>query len=610
MRGLAFGDIGETLNATESNAKVARAFYKNPVFESSFPDPFILKFGNTYYGYSTGIAGSGNLAFPVIRSRDLVEWSAVGGAMGLLDSNPPHYWAPEVTYSNGQFYLYYSCGNEDRMEIRVATSLQPDGGFVDSGIRLTKEKFAIDPHVFIDDDGEPYLFYATDFLAHTHIGTGTVVDRLLDWFQLEGRPKPVTRARFDWQVYDPRRVEKGNVRWHTVEGPSVLKRGGTYFQMFSGGNWKNQSYGVAYAVSDRICEDQEWSQPIDGKTLMPILGSSDSLVGPGHNSVVTGPNNRELFCVYHSWVQGERRMSIDRLDIVGDRMLLLGPTTTPQMRPFKALSGSIGDSPITFEDISPNFLLDATLRLKNQESEVRIVSTSGLINLSINVNGASFDTSNNKNAFPEEVTPFEFQKLSIEKNGSRITIFLNDQISLGTLADDAEDDVSLAISSNEVDLLNVDLTEGFVDLFENGEPDWSHVDLQDQSSIDVKGSYFPDFEFAANIRSSPADSHHTSYGFVLLSAGDRVEARFDVTASRPAGFSINGSIESIDLPASFVASDYQQFRFVKISDNLRIEVEGFHLATIKVSSEPSRIGIVTIGGSTTLEMVRAVRIGY
>ena len=58
----------------------------------------------------------------------------------------------------------------------VAVSKRPDGGFVDAGKRLTFEEFAIDAHVFIDDDGSRYMFYATDFLEHTHIGTGTVVE--------------------------------------------------------------------------------------------------------------------------------------------------------------------------------------------------------------------------------------------------------------------------------------------------------------------------------------------------------------------------------------------------------------------------------------------------
>jgi beta-xylosidase len=264
--------------------------YINPVHPSSFPDPYVLKFCGEYFAYCTGFAADGR-AFGILRSHDLVNWTEVGGAMVALASEPPFYWAPEVTYSNGIFYLYYSAGNETLMEIRVAISCRPDGGFVDCGRRLTTEEFAIDAHVFTDTDGTRYMFYATDFLQHTHIGTGTVVDKMVDWFTLGGRPRPVTRARYDWQVYDPTRKEKGGVRWHTVEGPFVIKRKGKYYEMFSGGNWQNISYGVSFAVTDDITRDEEWPQFSDGENVLPILRTAPGKVlGPGHNSVIRGPN--------------------------------------------------------------------------------------------------------------------------------------------------------------------------------------------------------------------------------------------------------------------------------------------------------------------------------
>ena len=144
---------------------------------------------------------------------------------------------------------------------------QPAGPFVDSGHILTHEPFAIDAHVFTDDDGSRYLFYATDTLEHSHIGTGTASDRMLDPFTLAGSPRPVTRARYDWQVYDPHRLDRDGVRWHTVEGPFVLKHKGRYYQMFSGGNWQNPSYGVGHTISADVEAPGEWRQVADGIAL-------------------------------------------------------------------------------------------------------------------------------------------------------------------------------------------------------------------------------------------------------------------------------------------------------------------------------------------------------
>jgi GH43 family beta-xylosidase len=309
------------------------ATYLNPVYPQSFPDPFVLKYRGEYWAYCTGTWHDGR-CFGVLHSRDLVHWRPLGGAMAPLADSHTHYWAPEVTYDNGHFYMYYSVGNEEQMHIRVAIADHPAGPFVDSGRRLTAEPFAIDAHIFVDDDGQRYLFYATDYLEHSHIGTGTARDRLLDPLTPAGRPQPVARPCYSWQVYDPCRAEKGGVRWHTVEGPFVLKRKGRYYLMFSGGNWQNPSYGVSYAIADDISAPGEWAQAADGERVLPILRTlPGKVVGPGHNSIVRGPDNRQLYCVYHRWVDGARAMAIDPLEWAGERMLVLGPSTTPQPAP-------------------------------------------------------------------------------------------------------------------------------------------------------------------------------------------------------------------------------------------------------------------------------------
>lgn len=324
---------------------MAGATYLNPLTSVPCPDPFVLKYCGEYWVYCTGLWRDGR-CFGVLHSRNLVDWEALGGAMAALPGNFPCYWAPEVTYHNGRFFLYYSVGNEMLMEIRVAVAERPAGPFVDSGHTLTKEDFAIDPHVFTDDDGTRYLFYATDFLQHSHIGTGTVYDRMLDMFTLAGRPRPVSRARYPWQVYDPRRSEKGGVCWYTVEGPFVLKHKDRYYQMFSGGNWKNIRYGVSYAHSDRVDADEEWQQVCDGERVLPVLRTLPGhVVGPGHNSVIRGPDNRQCFCVYHRWsAEGDHRvLAIDRLEWVGDRIVILGPSITAQPAPLPpTLSGFSG----------------------------------------------------------------------------------------------------------------------------------------------------------------------------------------------------------------------------------------------------------------------------
>lgn len=117
--------------------------YLNPVYAGSFPDPFVLKFCGEYWGYSTGLQPDGRY-FGILHSRDLVRWEQQAGAMEALPGGYTMYWAPEVSYLNGRFYVYYSVDNETLMQIRVAVADHPAGPFIDSGHRLTSEIFAID----------------------------------------------------------------------------------------------------------------------------------------------------------------------------------------------------------------------------------------------------------------------------------------------------------------------------------------------------------------------------------------------------------------------------------------------------------------------------------
>ncbi len=494
--------------------------YLNPVFPYSFPDPFVLKFRSEYFAYCTDFWRDGKV-FGVLRSRDLVNWTEIGGAMMPLETNPPFYWAPEITYANGKFYLYYSVGNEINMEIRVAVSERPDGGFVDSGKKLTTEQFAIDAHVFTDTDGQKCLFYATDFLEHSHIGTGTVVDKMLDFFTLEGNPRPVTRAKYDWQIYDANRIEKGGVRWHTVEGAFVLKRKGVYFEMFSGGNWQNITYGVSFAVTDDIENRQEWAQFSDGEKVFPILRTlPDLVIGPGHNSVVRGPNNRELFCIYHRWTEKGRVLAIDRMDFAGNRIFIEGASHTAQIAPF---APTISDYFLAEPLAATGGLTDSTSTSQNEdgiwtfaESEA-ICEISGRSELIYTSDAASFlcefsvrlvenngddgnfgfclknenETSLNFSLLPavnQAIINFGRQQiielsadlsfsaihlLRVEADEFRVRVSLDENLLFDEMLEKVSSQIALTVKNVKAAFSGFALTEGFEDLF-----DWNDTEIE------------------------------------------------------------------------------------------------------------------------------------
>jgi arabinan endo-1,5-alpha-L-arabinosidase len=310
--------------------------YTNPVYPDYFADPFVLKHGRGYYAYGTAPASPEGDQFPVLYSEDLVHWERRGWA--LRPSEVTGFWAPEVAYHDGRFYLYYSCGEPDgtHHQLRVAVSDDPLGYFdIIDEILVPDQPFSIDAHPFQDRDGQWYLYYARDFLTldgEYRVGTGIVVDRLMDMTRLEGHPQIVVRPHMDWHLFKAQRTMYNAIYdWHTVEGPSTLLHNDRYYCFYSGGAWEEANYGVAYVVADHPLGPYHPPEPNE-----PILKSiSNRLFGPGHNSFTTGPNSEDTFMVYHAWDTNKtmRRMCIDRLIWQGDRPTVKGPTWTEQPLP-------------------------------------------------------------------------------------------------------------------------------------------------------------------------------------------------------------------------------------------------------------------------------------
>jgi GH43 family beta-xylosidase len=322
----------------------AQLTFRNPVVSGGpaedHGDPFVIRFLDWFYLYHSGET-YGRRGISVHRSRDLIAWEFMGFA---LEAAPDGWafsdlWAPEVVYERGVFYMYVSAtrrrigkggrwdhgpGDEASRRVGLARATDPLGPFVWDAQPLTGE-WAIDGHPFRDDDGEMWLFYNVQSEAPDAAhGSGTVCDRLVAPDRLEGRPTPVTTPSEPW--------EGPYGDWYWNEGPYVLKRRGTYYQMYSGGFYADASYaiGIAEARSPR----GPWRKAPDN----PILRSSGRIMGPGHHSFVYGPDVATMYAVYHGYVDGApgRKVNLDRLYWRGDRPQIAGPTDGEQPVPPQA----------------------------------------------------------------------------------------------------------------------------------------------------------------------------------------------------------------------------------------------------------------------------------
>lgn len=311
----------------------AHRSFRNPVYDGYFADPFVLPDGERYLAYGTGSIVDG-LVFEVLESSDLAQWRRIGGALQpLAPSMGSDYWAPEVTYADGRYWMYYSVGFGDRHHhLRVAVADAAEGPFVDQGVNLTPhEDFAIDPNPFCDVDGSWYLFYARDVLDTERVGTHLAVDRMPTMTSLAGQATSVVAPSADWQIYERGRSMYGRVfDWHTIEGPAVVRRNGRYYCLYSAGSWLNESYTVGWAVADHPLGP--WTTPEgDNRLLTTVPGH---VRGPGHNSIATTRGGTDLI-VYHAWDEAveRRQLWIDPIEWTPEGPVTSGPNWRDQPLP-------------------------------------------------------------------------------------------------------------------------------------------------------------------------------------------------------------------------------------------------------------------------------------
>jgi beta-xylosidase len=313
--------------------------YTNPVSDGYLADPYVLRWHDAYYAYGTGPMPSDGRHFPLLRSVDLATWEPIGGALEPPDDIPAwaHYWAPAVAEQDGRFFLYYSAapeGDDTLHRLRVATADHPTGPFRDTGrVLLPDAGFAIDADPFRDPkDGRWYLFYATDYLEGARPGTGIAVVPLgEDMVSVTDAPRPVLRASADWQIYERERPLYGRTwaAWHTVEGPCVVAMAGRYYCLYSGGNWRTPGYGLSFGVADHPLGP--WEEGGHGPVVLRAAPER-GVLGPGHSSVVLGPDGVTAFVVYHAWdaQATARRMCIDPLQWTPAGPRCDGPSIEPR----------------------------------------------------------------------------------------------------------------------------------------------------------------------------------------------------------------------------------------------------------------------------------------
>lgn len=186
-------------------------------------------------------------------------------------------WAAQCIERDGKFYMYVPVTDrKGETAIGVAVADTPYGPFYDPiGKPLVQADWGnIDPTVFIDDDGQAYLYWGNPNCFYVKLNQ--------DMISFEGdiMKVPMTEEAFGKREGNPERATLYE------EGPWLYKRKGLYYLFFAAGPIPEH---LGYATS---------SSPVgpwkNGGTLMPTEGGSFT----NHPGIADFKGNTYLF--YHN----------------------------------------------------------------------------------------------------------------------------------------------------------------------------------------------------------------------------------------------------------------------------------------------------------------------
>ena len=266
--------------------------YTNPVLDTNFADPAIVRASDGYFYVYATQGHSANIQ--IARSKDLVHWTHLGDALPekpTWSSNKHSFWAPDVSFHDGYYYMYFSADRNDAKGkcVGVAKSLTPTGPFIatDEPIVCGESFVNIDPMAFDDPaTGKKYLYWGSGFKAikvqeldddRVHLKKGSVSIDLVDT------------------------IKKSNNYQQLVEGVWVIKRNKYYYMFYSGNNCcdPDPHYAVMIARSENATGPFETLANVEKKEQSTILVKNDHWLAPGHNAIITDDAGQD-WIVYHA----------------------------------------------------------------------------------------------------------------------------------------------------------------------------------------------------------------------------------------------------------------------------------------------------------------------
>ncbi|MDD6284756.1 MAG: glycoside hydrolase family 43 protein [Firmicutes bacterium] len=273
-------------------------------------DPFILPYDGRYYLFGTPgqYSWAGQDGFYCHISDDLENWSEPIHCFEAPDGfwATEHYWAPEVHYYNGRFFMFASFFAKGHMRaVQVLAADKPEGPYEVWSCPLT-------PNDWMCLDGTLYVENGVPYMIFCH-----------EWVQVSDGEMCIVRLTDDLKgtVGQPRVLFKASqTGWSSPKISGGLVTDGPYMHTCADGrlimiwsSYDENGYVEAVAYSDNGSVNGEWKHC--QKTMSSVNG--------GHGMIFKTFDGEMLFTMHHpNGPAGSERAAIMKLAEIPDEPFL------------------------------------------------------------------------------------------------------------------------------------------------------------------------------------------------------------------------------------------------------------------------------------------------
>jgi arabinan endo-1,5-alpha-L-arabinosidase len=258
----------------------------------------LIKCKDEFWVFTTG------RGVPSLHSKDLVNWER---GPAIFSNAPPwvaqavpanrggNFWAPDVTYLDGRYLIYYSASSFGKcvsgIGLVTSPTLDPNDpayGWTDQGLIVasaaTDDFNAIDPAIFHDTNN------GTLWLTFGSFWSG------IKMIQLD--PQTGKRIAPDSELYSL-------AHYDSIEASYLYQHNGYYYLFV---NWGMCCRGASSTYSIHVGRSKKVTGPYldrDGKDMLYgggtlFLDSTKPYIGPGHSGIIVDNGTNWFSCHYEA----------------------------------------------------------------------------------------------------------------------------------------------------------------------------------------------------------------------------------------------------------------------------------------------------------------------